>query len=111
MGNRATAIANLKKKGAEANPNGRPKKGYSITEWFQEMLKSNPETRDAIGASIAAKALEGDPAAIKLIWNYMDGMPKQGIDLTSGGKPIPLLTGIADDVPTDNGPEETTKAK
>lgn len=82
MGNRVTAIANLKKKGAEANPNGRPKKGYSITEWFQEMLKANPETRDAIGASITAKALEGDPAAIKLVWNYMDGMPKQSVQLS-----------------------------
>ena len=111
MGNRATAIANLKKKGADANPNGRPPKGYSITEWFQEMLKANPDKRDAIGASIMAKALEGDSAAIKLVWNYMDGMPKQGIDLTSGGKPIPLLAGIADDVPTNNSPEETPKAK
>lgn len=88
MGNRATAIANLKKKGAEANPNGRPKKGYSITEWFQEMLKASPEKRDAIGASIMAKALEGDATAIKLVWNYMDGMPPQSVDLTSKGEQI-----------------------
>lgn len=68
---------NLKKKGAAANPNGRPKKGYSITEWFRGMLASNPDVKEAIGKSILAKALEGDSAAQKLVWQYMDGMPEQ----------------------------------
>lgn len=89
------AIQNLKgMTGAKANPNGRPKKGYSITEWFQEMLKANPETRDAIGASITAKALEGDPAAIKLVWNYMDGMPKQSVQL-SGDEDNPVKVEVS----------------
>lgn len=58
------------------NTNGRPKKGYSITEWFKEMLNSKPEVKDAIGKSITKKALEGDTAAMKMVWNYMDGLPK-----------------------------------
>ena len=65
------------KPGQSGNPEGRPKKGYSITEWFQAMLASKPEVKDAIGKSIVKKALEGDSAAQRLVWNYMDGMPKQ----------------------------------
>lgn len=68
------------------NRNGRPPKGYSITEWFREMLDSKPEVKDAIGKSILKKALDGDTAAQKMVWQYMDGMPQQ--DVTSGGKPI-----------------------
>lgn len=64
------------KKGQSGNPNGRPKKGYSITEWFREMLNSNPDVRDAIGKSIVKKALEGDSSAQRLVWNYMDGQPE-----------------------------------
>ena len=78
MSNKATQF----KPGQSGNPKGRPKKGYSITEWFQEMLDSKPEVKDAIGKSIVEKALKGDPTALKLVWNYMDGMPKQTIDAT-----------------------------
>jgi hypothetical protein len=70
------------KPGNNANPNGRPKKGYSITEWFKEMLNSKPEVKDAIGKSILKKALEGDQSAQRMVWNYMDGMPKQEADVT-----------------------------
>jgi len=70
------------KKGQSGNPNGRPKKGYSITEWFREMLDSKPEVKDAIGKSIMKKALEGDTAAQKMVWQYMDGMPSQNLELT-----------------------------
>jgi hypothetical protein len=73
------------------NTNGRPPKGYSITEWFREMLNSKPEVKDAIGKSILKKALEGDMAAIRTVWQYMDGMPSQGVDLTSGGEKIDSL--------------------
>jgi len=64
------------KKGQIANPKGRPKKGYSITAWFKNMLNSRPEVREAMGKAITKKALEGDVAAQKMVWNYMDGMPQ-----------------------------------
>lgn len=86
------SVLNLKKRGAAANPNGRPKKGYSITDWFQQMLSSSPEVKNKIGAAITQKALEGDTAAQKLIWNYMDGMPKQSTDITSGGEKLQNIT-------------------
>lgn len=72
------------KPGQSGNPNGRPKKGYSITEWFKEMLDSKPEVKDAIGKSIMKKALEGDTAAQKMVWQYMDGMPQQKIEHEGG---------------------------
>lgn len=102
--------------GFKANPqninkNGRPKKGYSITEWFKEMLASKPEVRDAIGKSIMKKALEGDTAAQKLVWQYMDGMPQQKMDHTTLGEklPTPLLTGVID-VQSNDGSSEDSKA-
>ncbi len=71
------------KRPQDINRKGQPPKGYSITAWFQNMLNSRPEVKDAIGNSILKKALEGDTVAQKLVWNYLDGMPKQ--DLGIGG--------------------------
>lgn len=88
----------FKKNPQNINKDGRPPKGYSITEWFKNMLNSNPEVKDDIGKSIMKKALEGDTAAQKMIWQYMDGMPTQkqevgGID----GEPIKYLFEIVQD--------------
>lgn len=69
------------KPGQTLNPNGRPPKGYSITEWFKDMLNSKPEVKDAIGKSIMKKALEGDTTAQKMVWSYMDGMPQQNLGI------------------------------
>lgn len=110
MANYINAAANLKKKGAAANPNGRPPKGYSITEWFKEMFASNPEVKDALGKAILKKALEGDQAAVRLIWQYMDGMAQQRVDHTSGDKPIPIL-GTLLDVQTDNSDKKTSETE
>lgn len=77
------------KKGQSGNLNGRPPKGYSITEMFRAMLSSKPEVKEALQNAILKKALQGDSPAQKLIWNYMDGMPKQGIEMTGvDGQPI-----------------------
>lgn len=59
---------------------GRPKKGYSISEWFRAMLKRSPAVRDALGKAVLKKALEGDTTAQRLIWNYMDGLPKGDLE-------------------------------
>jgi len=79
------------KKGQSGNPKGRPKKGYSITEWFREMLDNKPEVKEAIGRSILKKALEGDAAAQRMVWQYMDGMPHQKSDITSDGEKILVM--------------------
>ena len=79
--------ANLKpwKPGESGNPAGRPPKGYSITEMMKDLLSKKirgkaggmVDPREAIAISIIDKALRGDTAAQKLIWQYMDGMPVQ----------------------------------
>jgi hypothetical protein len=61
------------------NPNGRPPKGYSITEAFKSMLSAEPEVKAQIVQSIKDKALKGDTTAQKMIWEYMDGKAKQPI--------------------------------
>ena len=70
------------------NPSGRPSKEYSITNWFQEMFKQNPDIKDKIGKTIIRKAIQGDILAIKLVWSYMDGLPQIKADLTSDGQSL-----------------------
>lgn len=95
------------KPGVSGNPNGRPPKGYSITETFQEMFKADPLKKQELADAIFKRAKQGDPTALKLVWNYMDGMPQQKLDHTTNGKdlPTPLLSGVTD-VPSNNGSTE-----
>ena len=76
------------KPGETGNPNGRPPKGYSITETIKSMLKAKPEIKRALGNKILAKALEGDTVAMKMLWQYMDGMPAQTMKIEGDEKPI-----------------------
>jgi len=70
------------RKGRSGNPNGAPKKGYSITGMMKEMLDAGPSAKKKIGKMLMQKAQNGDMAAIKLLWSYMDGQPQQGLELT-----------------------------
>lgn len=88
------------KHGFKANPqninkDGRPPKGYSITEMMRNMLSSDPEVKQSLGKVIIAKALEGDTTAIKTVWQYMDGMPMQPIK-HSGDEDNPIKLVIED---------------
>lgn len=76
------------KPGNNANPNGRPKKGYSVTEHVKALLEKDPKTMDDIVEKITTAAKQGDMAAIKVLWNYMDGMPLQATDITTLGNQI-----------------------
>lgn len=76
------------KPGESGNPNGRPPKGYSITETVRAMLNEKPEIKHALATKVMEAALKGDIAAQKMIWQYMDGMPKQAVDLTSKGEQV-----------------------
>lgn len=70
------------KPGQSGNPNGRPHKGYSITEAVKDLLTKEPERKKKIIEKIIALAENGDPVFVKLAWNYMDGMPTQQIEQT-----------------------------
>lgn len=67
-------------KGQSGNPNGRPKKGYSITETMREMFGKDPSIKEKLVQTIIDKAIGGDVSAMKLIINYTDGVPKQQPD-------------------------------
>lgn len=71
-------------KGYSGNPNGRPLKGYSITEMIREMLASDPDKKAQLGRSIMEKALSGDTTSQKMIWEHMDGKPKQTVEYSKG---------------------------
>lgn len=59
------------------NRNGRPPKGYSITDTVRAMLARSPEVKERLTQKIKEKALAGDMKAIELLWSYMDGKPVQ----------------------------------
>jgi len=75
--------SNSIKPGETRNPKGRPSKGYSITETIRDMMAKNPEIKKKLGNKIIEMALRGDINAMKIVWQYMDGMPKQPIELSN----------------------------
>jgi len=79
------------KPGESGNPNGRPKKDHSITDMFHQLFDEKPDLKKAIVSKIAALALEGDSAAYKLVWQYMDGMPKQSIEVQDNNMQIKVV--------------------
>jgi hypothetical protein len=65
-----------------ANPNGRPPKGYSLTEMLKQMIDERPNLRRDLMTHILDIALKNDDlTALGKIWAYLDGQPKQPIDL------------------------------
>jgi len=68
------------KPGQSGNPAGRPPKEYSITETMRDMMRAKPDIKAALATKILEQALQGDSAAQKMIWGYMDGMPTQPIE-------------------------------
>ena len=65
------------------NRNGRPRKGETITDLVKEYLRKEvPDGKkltykDLFVKKVLEKAYKGDMQAIKLLWNYIDGMPLQ----------------------------------
>lgn len=89
------------KPGVVTNPKGRPPKGMSLTELMREHLENIPEGQEKTHKEVfIEKVLElakkGDATAMKITWNYLEGMPKQNVDVTSGGEKItPILGGVS----------------
>jgi hypothetical protein len=99
------------------NRDGRPPgSGISITTEIKKKLEEVPDGQKATYLELLINRIfkqaiqDGDQQMIKNIWNYIDGMPKQSTDITSGGKPIPILGGVAN-VHTDSGTPETTETQ
>lgn len=73
--------------GTSGNPEGRP--AFSITEMIkkklQEISPGNKKTylENLIIVILNKAIVQQDEKMLKLIWNYMDGMPKQDIKVRS----------------------------
>ena len=89
-----------------ANPNGRPRKEHSLTDAMKQKFIDKPDLLKQVTDKAFEMAIAGDITALKLVWNYMDGMPQQSTDITSGHQPIPLLTGVIN-VPSDDSTSQT----
>lgn len=85
------------KKGEVRNPNGRPKKGETMTDALRMLAgktikddKGNSVTfKEAISKKLYALAISGDIAAIKYIFDRIDGFPTQAIQQQDeDGKPV-----------------------
>jgi hypothetical protein len=74
-------------KGQSGNPNGRPKKGRSLTDEIEKVLRcKGPDGRPnkaLFAERVVQMAIEGNVAAANLVLSYIDGKPLQSIDLTS----------------------------
>ena len=68
------------------NRNGRPKKGFTLTDIAKEILEEELPTgitrKEALMKKVAQLAYEGNETMIKLLWNYVDGMPTQRNEIT-----------------------------
>lgn len=77
------------KPGESGNPHGRPPKGQALADVMREYLdgeiegQSGVKRKEAFVKAVYMRAMKGGDAAMKLIMNYIDGMPKQDIKLTT----------------------------
>ena len=75
--------------GQSGNPNGRPRKGKTLTEALEKALKKKGEdgkkNTDALAATLLDLAIkERNITAIKYIMDRVDGRPTESIELSDG---------------------------
>lgn len=79
---RARSLANLKPKpwkpGQSGNPNGRPKKEYSLTDGLREYVaETDPDKKklrkDVLVEKLYTLAQRGDLQAIREVWDRLEG--------------------------------------
>jgi hypothetical protein len=78
------------KKGTSANPKGRPRKEMCLTSLLKDAIDQKcPGDRkkrtwaQVINEKLLKKARKGDLQAMRLIYEYVEGKPKQEIEIPS----------------------------
>lgn len=101
--------------GVSGNPEGRPKEDENkklvkkaIKQLVEEYKESLAEALPQISPILIKKASEGDMSAIKELNDILVDKAPKNVDITSGGKPIPILGSITskNDFPTNNSIKE-----
>jgi hypothetical protein len=81
------------------NRNGRPKKGESLTDMLRDLGsvsdvatdKGKINRKQAIASRLWQMAIAGDLAAIKYIYDRIDGSPRQSVEMTGeDGGPVEI---------------------
>jgi hypothetical protein len=72
--------------GVSGNYGGRPRGEVSLTSQIKQRLKEIPQGEketylELITTSVVEGALKGDYRYIKLIWEHLDGTPRQAIEV------------------------------
>ena len=88
--------------GQSGNPGGRPKREWTwsslIAEEMEKVLTAKDGTKDKTKNFVAKRlvkmAIDGDIMAQKEIMNRMDGNPTQHTDITTQGRPLPILSNL-----------------
>src|SRR3712207_6345762 len=74
-------------KGQSGNPKGRPKNGHTLADALRSEL--TPDRRAQVVQAIIERAVSGDVAAIKLLFERVDGRVPRPLELTGeGGGPV-----------------------
>ena len=100
--------------GKSGNPNGRPRKGKSLTEALEKVLKQKREdgrkNYDALADTLVKLAIEGkNIMAIKYIMDRVDGRPREIIDINDANIESALATAFNSTQEPDIEIEEETE--
>jgi ribosomal protein L17 len=77
-------------KGKSGNPQGRPKKGETLTDLLREKIETTKTAKDKLTRKeriiekLIVLAEGGDLSALKYLFDRIDGRPKESIELTDG---------------------------
>jgi hypothetical protein len=81
--------------GQSGNPKGRPRKNKSLTEALEKELRKRRQTGKTGKAELAKTlvdlAMGGDIAALKYVYDRIDGKPRETVVLENAALEIKLL--------------------